>query len=98
MAALTNGEGVDRLPILVSGGGVCKLLAASVTDGKAKPRTTTIMKVINEWNLQDRIAALCFDTTATNTGPKSGVCLRLQQSLDVTSRIWLVGIMFLSFS
>ena len=30
-------------------------------------------------NLQDRIAVPCFDTTATNTGLISGVCLRLQQ-------------------
>jgi hypothetical protein len=81
MPGLTNGEVVDRLPILVSGEGVLKLLAAPVTDGKAEPTATTIMEVINEWNLQDRIAALCFDTTATNSGSKGGVCLRLQQIL-----------------
>ena len=81
MPALTNGEVVDRLPIPVSREGVCKLLAVSVTDDKAKPSANTIMKVINEWNLQDRIAELCFDTTTTNTRPKGGVCLRLQQIL-----------------
>ena len=48
MPALTDGEVVDRLIILVSEGGVYKLLAAPVTDGKAKPTVTTIMKVINE--------------------------------------------------
>ena len=67
MPSLTNGAVVDRFPILVSGEGVCKLLAALVTDGQAEPIATTIVNVINEWNLQDRIAALCFDTTATNT-------------------------------
>ncbi|XP_076064446.1 uncharacterized protein LOC143038792 [Oratosquilla oratoria] len=81
MPALTNGEVLDRLPILVSGEGVLKLLAAPVTDGKAEPTATTIINVIKEWSLQERIAALCFDTTATNTGPKGGVCLRLQQIL-----------------
>ena len=47
MPSLTNGEVVDRLPILVSGEGLCKLLAAPVTDGKAEPTVTAIMKVIN---------------------------------------------------
>lgn len=81
MPGLTNGEVVDRLLILVPGDGVLKLLAAPVTDGKAEPTATTIMEVINEWNLQDRIAALCFDTTAINSGSKGGVCLRLPQIL-----------------
>ena len=79
--ALTNREDVDLLPILVSGKGVCKLLPAPITDVKAEPTATTIMKVINKWNLQDRISALCFETTATNTGLKGDVCLRLQQIL-----------------
>ena len=48
MPSLTNGEVVDLLPILVSGEGACKLLAAPVTDGKAEPTANTIMKVINE--------------------------------------------------
>ena len=82
MPSLTNGAVVDRLSILVPGEGVCKLLAAPVTDGQAEPTATSIMNAINEWNLQDRIAALCFDTTATtNTGLKGGVYLRLQQIL-----------------
>ena len=81
MPALTADKVEDRLPVLVSGEGVSKLLAVPVTDGKAEPTAATIMEVVNEWNLQDRVAALCFDTTATNTGSKGGVCLRLQQIL-----------------
>ena len=61
--ALTGGKTEDRLSVLVSGG-VSKLLAVPVTDGKAEPTATTIMDVLNEWNLTDRIAALSFDTTA----------------------------------
>ena len=81
MPALTDGKTEDRLSVLVSGEGVSKLLAVPVTDGKAEPTATTIMDVLNEWNLTDRIAALSFDTTATNTGAKGGVCVRLQQIL-----------------
>ena len=97
MAALTNWKVVDRFFIFVSGEGICKILAAPVTDDKAEPTATTNMKVINEWNLQDRFAALCFDTTATNTGPKRGVCLRLQQILGRDLLNLACRIMFLSF-
>ena len=81
MPSLTNEGNVDRLPILVSGEGVQKILAAPITDGRAEPTASTIHSVISEWAISDRIRALCFDTTATNTGSKGGVCLRLQQIL-----------------
>ncbi|KAG0721222.1 hypothetical protein GWK47_006496 [Chionoecetes opilio] len=81
MPSLTNEGVVDRLPILVSGEGVEKILAVPITDGKAEPTANTIHSVISEWAISDRIRALCFDTTATNTGSKGGVCVRLQQSL-----------------
>lgn len=81
MPSLTDGNLVDRLPILVSGEGVSKLLAVPATSGKAEPTTTTILNTLGDWNLADRVAALCFDTTATNTGAKGGVCVRLQQIL-----------------
>ncbi|KAG0711005.1 hypothetical protein GWK47_021650 [Chionoecetes opilio] len=80
-SSLTNEGVVDRLPILVSGEGVEKILAVPITDGKAEPTANTIHSVISEWAISDRIRALCFDTTATNTGSKGGVCVRLQHSL-----------------
>ena len=42
MPSLTNDGTVDRLPIIVSGEGVLKLLAAPITDGKAEPTANTI--------------------------------------------------------
>ncbi|KAG0722687.1 hypothetical protein GWK47_005869 [Chionoecetes opilio] len=79
MPSLTNEGVVDRLPILVSGEGVEKILAVPITDGKAEPTANTIHSIISEWAISDRIRALCFDTTATRS--KGGVCVRLQQSL-----------------
>ena len=52
-----------------------------VTDGKAEPTATMIMEVINEWNLQDRVAALFFETAVTNISAKGGVCLWPQRIL-----------------
>lgn len=74
MPFLTN-----RMPIIISGEGVEKILAVPITDGKAELMTNTIHSVISDWAISDRIRALCFDTTATKTGSKGGVCVRLLQ-------------------
>lgn len=83
MSDLTGREIVDRLPILVSGDGMQKILAVpKLPDGKAEATALVIEETLAEWNLKDQISSLCFDTTAVNTGAKSGVCLRLEMMLD----------------
>lgn len=57
-----------------------------------------IIQTINEWNLRNRIKGLCFDTTASNTGTKNGVCVQLetefgQQLLNLACRHHISEIM-----
>ncbi|KAG0726095.1 hypothetical protein GWK47_037289 [Chionoecetes opilio] len=60
-----------------------KILAVpKLSEGKAEPVSVVIREVLTEWNLKDRIVVVYFDTTAVNTGGKSGVCLRLEMMLD----------------
>jgi hypothetical protein len=74
---------VDRLPVLVSGHNVVKLLAVpKLVDGTAKVATEAIVKIIDEWGLRGRVKALCFDTTAVNSGVIGGVSTRLELELD----------------
>jgi len=71
---------VDRLPILVSGHDVIKLLCVpKLRDGTAATMAQAVTQGIDDWGLRDRIKGLCFDTTASNAGTKSGVCIRLRQ-------------------
>ncbi len=73
---------VDRLPILVSGENIVKLLSVpKLHSGTADVTATAIMNVIDEWGLQDRIRGFCFDTTATNSGAKGGICILLESFL-----------------
>jgi hypothetical protein len=73
---------VDRLPILVSGQDVVKLLAVpKLQDGTAASMVQAITHTIDDWGLRDRIKSLCFDTTSANTGTKDGACIRLQAEL-----------------
>ena len=73
---------VDRLPILVSGEDVTKLLAIpKLKTGDAETEANACMEVVTSWNIQDRIMALCFDTTSVNTGSRGGVCVRIETAL-----------------
>lgn len=62
---------VDRLPILISGQDVVKLLSVpKLQDGTAASMAQAITETIDDWGLQDAIKGLCFDTTYSNTGTK----------------------------
>lgn len=90
---------VDRLPILVSGQSVVKLLSVpKLHNGTAAAMFQAITQTIDEWNLRNRIKGLCFDTTASNTGSKNGVCVQLetefgQQLLNLACRHHISEIM-----
>ena len=75
-------ERVDRLPVLVSGKNVVKLLSVpKLQDGKATTMAHAILETLDEWGLRQRIKGLCFDTTASNTGAKGGVCIKLESEI-----------------
>ena len=75
-------EHIDRLTILVSGQNVVKLLSVpKLYDGTAATISQTVTETMDEWGLRSRIKGLCFDTTASNTGTKSGVCIRLETEI-----------------
>jgi hypothetical protein len=40
------------------------------------------MKVLEDWNCKDYVAALVFDTTASNTGHKTAACVALQEQVE----------------
>jgi hypothetical protein len=73
---------VDRLPVLVSGKNVVKLLSVPKLDnGRAATMAHAILGTLDEWGLRERIKGLCFDTTASNTGAKGGVCIKLESEI-----------------
>lgn len=80
--SLPGKETVDRLPILVSGDNVVKLLAIpKLRSGTASVMATAILETVDEWGVRDRVSGLCFDTTTSNTGHKGGVCVILEKEI-----------------
>ena len=79
---LTSTEFVDRLPIRISNGEDEQLLGVpKLSDGSAESQANAIMTCLDDWGVTNRISALCFDTTATNTGQKAGTSLKLESKM-----------------
>ena len=74
-------EGIaERLPILVSGDGIQKLLIVpKLAEGTAVLTGQAVYDAAKEWNLVDNIIGMCFDTAASNTGLKEGACVHLMK-------------------
>lgn len=80
---------VDRLPVLVSGDGMEKLLGVpKLSSGKAEYEAEAVYNLLVQWNLVEKVQAMSFDTTAVNTGRNNGVCIRLENMLG-RELLWL---------
>lgn len=80
---LTDDAKVERLPIIVSGGGKSKLLAApKLESGTGENIATAVVEALEDWGIKDRVQAMCFDTTASNTGKKMGACTLIEEKLE----------------
>lgn len=62
---------VERLPVVVSGLNTMQLLGVPMLEKTSgEIQAVVITETLNEWNLSDRITALCFDTASINTGTR----------------------------
>jgi len=74
---------VDRIVVVVSGAGVEQLLAVpKIKSGTGEEQAQAVTSVLKEWKLVDRLAGMCYDTTAANTGVRKGACTRIELTLD----------------
>lgn len=59
----------ERLPIIVSGVNIEQLLSVPMLDKSTGANQAKIIyQVLKEWNHVDQVKAMCFDTTAVNSG------------------------------
>lgn len=62
---ITNGEKVDRLPIIVSQRDTEQLLSVpKLSNGCGDQIAAVVSEQIQKWQLTEKIQAVCFDTTA----------------------------------
>src|SRR6218665_2466655 len=78
-----NHEKVDRLPILVSGRGVERLLnVPKLPNDTGEAMANAVVAAINNWHLVENVKALSFDTTASNSGIRAGAAVLIEQKID----------------
>ena len=76
MQDLTSKQHVDRLPILLSGPNIDKLLGIPRhTSGTGEQQAKAVVVALQEWGVSEAVVSMYFDTTAANTGRRSGTCV-----------------------
>lgn len=69
LSDIAESKFVDRLPILLTGLGTEQLLGVpKMSSGTAENQASAILSTLNHWGIIRYIKAMCFDTTAVNTG------------------------------
>ena len=73
-------ERVDRMAVLVSGVRIIKLLGVpNISNGTGKLQAEAVFQLLEDWKLCEGVQSMCFDTTASNTSPKNGACVLLEE-------------------
>ncbi|KAG0712248.1 hypothetical protein GWK47_018908 [Chionoecetes opilio] len=63
--------------------GETQLLGVPKLDsGTGDQQTNAVYFLLQEWDLEDKVVGMSFDTTAANTGRHSGACVLLERKLD----------------
>ena len=79
---LTSKQHAHRLPILLSGLNIDKLLGVfKLTFATGEQQANAAADALQEWGVSEAVVSMCFDTTAANTGHRSGICILLEQKL-----------------
>lgn len=81
----TEGISSDRMPIVVSGKNIEKLLAIPKLPGAGTGvlMGNTVVQTLREWDgVPEWLAGLCFDTTSSNTGIHTGAITVIQRAFE----------------
>ena len=80
---ITGRDSVDRLAVVVTGYNVDQLLGIlELTNGTGKEVSEADITTLLDWDIQDRVKAMSFDTTAANTGTEARACTLVEKKLD----------------
>ena len=79
---LCGKDHVDRLPIIVTGFGVCQLLKVSkMVGGKGINQVSAVVQALEEWSVQERVIGMCLTQPAPTLGSTLGPVLKLSEHL-----------------
>nr|XP_047139339.1 uncharacterized protein LOC124815150 [Hydra vulgaris] len=74
---------LDRLAVSIRIDGQSELLGVPhLSSSTGETQKNTIIKLLHQFDIFDKLQGCVFDTTSVNTGNKKGVCIRLAAELD----------------
>lgn len=74
---------VERLAVLISCGDEEQLIGVPLMENnKGYTQAKAVFSEVEEWGAIEKIEAMCFDTTAVNTGRLRGTCVLLEQLFE----------------
>jgi hypothetical protein len=80
---ITKDDKIERLAVLISYDGKDKLIGApSIPQATGAEQAAAVYRCLEEWGLLDSVQAMCFDTTASNTGKHNGACRNIENILE----------------
>lgn len=73
---------VDRVPVVLSGlPDTHTLTYGKLTSGTGEAQATLVVKTLRDWGIDSRVFGLSMDTTASNTGWKTGAAVLIEKML-----------------
>lgn len=80
---ITGRDKVERLAVILTASGVEKVLGIpKIEAGTGLNISEAIFDLAVEWDIDDKVEMICFDTTSSNTGPYSGSAVLLEQKFN----------------
>ena len=74
LALCVTGKGMEKEKVLGD---------IPIARGTGKNMASAVLQMLNDWGVADRVIALCFDTTSSNTGTNQGANVFIEQGLGV---------------
>ena len=74
---------VERLPIVVTSENLEQLIAVPKLErSTGREQAMSVCNALQDWGLPTIVEAICFDTTASNTGRFNGACVLIEMTLE----------------
>ena len=88
-SAATSRISEERIAVVLTGTNFEELLGVPIAiDGTGREVAATVLRLLETYQIADKIIGLSFDTTASNSGMIRGACTIIEQSLE-RPLIWL---------
>lgn len=82
LPAVSGKGSVDRIAVIVTAMDFEQIIGVpKVEAGTGEEQANAVIDALNDWDLTDKIQAISFDTTASNTGRLKGACVLLEQKI-----------------